>query len=55
MDKMKTNIREYCQGGDVYVSSNHGRLILMSNQTDIDLRDIIKWVKDNEPLLLEQD
>ncbi len=54
-DRIETKIREYSNEEPVYISALEGRLIVMAGEQDLDLRDIIDWVKDNEPMLLEQE
>lgn len=53
MEKIKTSIRNYANEQTTHISKLKGRLILMAGNADIDLRDIVDWVKENEPMLLE--
>ena len=54
-DRIETQIREYSNEEPVYISALKGRFIVMVGDKDVDLRDIIDWVKENEPLILEQE
>jgi hypothetical protein len=62
---IKTNIREYTEAYEVEIvdflggnASSSDRLIIRAyneghnNVTEVDLLDVIKWVKDNKPELI---
>ena len=53
MEEIMTEIKDHYLGGLVSISKADGRLIVESGLSGIDLRDIIAWVKENEPMLLE--
>ena len=52
-------VREYAEDFDVELREYEGRLVIAAlneggcNGTDVDLLDLIAWVKENKPELLE--
>jgi len=56
----ETNIREYAEEEEVIVTEHGDRLVVKSyneggyNCTEVDLLDIIDWVKANMPELLKE-
>jgi len=55
---MKTDIREYVESEPVEIKEKDGRLVIEAlnegghNGTEVDLVDVIEWVKMNKPDLL---
>lgn len=57
---MKTTIREYAEGLPVKIIELNGRLVIEAlnedghNGTEVDLTDVINWIKSNRPDLLTE-
>ena len=55
---IETGIREYAEGMTVKIREENERLVVRAyneggyNLTDVDLLDILDWVKENKPELL---
>lgn len=56
-----TEIREYNEGMDVEIAKHDGRFVVQAyceagfNGTEVDLLDLIKFIKKDMPELLEED